>query len=406
MSPRQGLLCSPAMKVALLTSIPGNGGSAATAFHTVRLLRDVAGWEAVLFAPGPYWSERGKRENVPVRSDLELRRGFQPRSLYRDARALHEFLRKEKPDVLVVQKSPEQWLAFLVLHFWEAPVALVRMRGVVFPIRGNLFNRWIHNGMERVICSARVIGEQYKQLPGFNRNTVTVVHEGVDTKRFTPATVVEKAVARDKFKMEQRAFYFGTAGRPSPVKGHDLLIRAFAKTWPLVRPPTSNQYAPKDVRVIIFSDESRRGPGSYDDLGLLAKELKIAERVEFRPGLVEDMRDVYHALDAFVLPSRGSEGSSRAGLEACASGLPFIASSVGVLPDLVEDGVTGRLVAPDHEESLQNALVELCEKWPKGHEWAKAARQRMENEFSDELYVDRLCKVLFEAAKSAKEKTA
>jgi glycosyltransferase involved in cell wall biosynthesis len=393
------------MKVALLTSVPGNGGSAATAFHTARLIRD-AGWEAILFAPGSYWAERGKRENVPVRSDLELCRGFHPLSFYRDADTLREFLRKEKPDVLVVQKSPEQWLAFLVLHFWEAPVALVRMRGVVFPIRGNLFNRWIHNGMERVICSANVIAEQYRQLHGFNQNIVTVLHEGVDTKRFTPATVVEKALARDKFKLEQRAFYIGAAGRPSPVKGHDLLIRAFAKTWPLVRPPTSNQYAPKDVRVVIFWDESRRGPGSYGDLGLLAKELKIEERVEFRPGLVEDMREVYHALDAFVLPSRGSEGSSRAGLEACAAGLPFIASSVGVLPDLVVNGETGRLIPPDSEEALQNALMELCEQWPKGHEWAKAARRRMEDEFREELYVDRLCKVLFEAAKSAKEKTA
>lgn len=390
------------MKIALFTSVAGNGGSAATAFHTAKLLRDF-GWETVLFAPGDYWPERGRKENIPVRSDLELRRGLHPVSFWRDMRALYRFLRDAHPDVLVVQKSPEQWLAFLTLHAVQRPVALVRMRGVVFPLRATFFNRWIHNGMERVICSARVIADQYKELERFNQNTVKVLHEGVNTERFKPAAEQEKAQARERLKLDGEAFYFGTAGRPSPVKGHDLLVRAFAEARPQLSSP-AGPGVPRSVRLCIFSDESRRGPGSYPDLAPLCRELGMAEHVDLRPGFVEDMRDVYRALDAYVIPSRGSEGSSRAALEALASGLPLIATDVGVLPDLVLDRISGRLIAPDDQDALRDALIEMRRKWPAAREWGAEARRRMVKDFGEEPCADKLAKLLYEAAESAKAK--
>ncbi|MBI3832310.1 MAG: hypothetical protein HY291_22495, partial [Planctomycetes bacterium] len=86
------------MKIALLTSVAGNGGSAHTAFQTARLLAK-AGHQPTFFAPGAYWSARGKKEGVRVHSTLELRRGFRPLSFYRDYKVFKAFLNSGGADV-------------------------------------------------------------------------------------------------------------------------------------------------------------------------------------------------------------------------------------------------------------------------------------------------------------------
>lgn len=375
------------MKVALITSVAGNGGSAHTAFQTARLLAK-AGHAATLFAPGDYWAERGAREGVTVNSSLVLRRGFRPASFFRDFGRLRSFLAAGGADVVIVQKSPEQWLAHYVLATLVRRVALVRMRGVVFAINPSFFNRRLHNRMDLTLCSATAISEQFKNLPGFRMTRVKVLLEGVDTQRFAPATPEERKAARAKFNLDPNALIFGTAGRPSPVKGHDLLVEAFAKACGKASVKAHGAHRrPPNVRLCIFSDESRRGPGSYSTLRELAERDGIAAHVDFRPGYVEDMRDVYHALDAYILPSRGSEGSSRAGLESSSSGLPLIASTVGVLPDLVDHGNTGRLLPPDNIDALATELEQLILNWPEGRKLGENARARMLERFREETYI-------------------
>ncbi|MCZ7644764.1 MAG: glycosyltransferase family 4 protein [Planctomycetota bacterium] len=383
------------MKIALLTSVAGNGGSAATAYNLTRLLSR-AGHQAVLFAPGEHWPARGRAEGVPVEGGLELRRGFHALSLWRDYRRLKRYVQDHGVEVLLVQKSPEQWLAALVRRAFGKRLALMRLRGVVFEIKPSYFNRRLHNSMPLTLCSASCIQAQYEKLPGFRADTVKVLLEGVDAERFKPASEAERRAARAKFDLDPEAFYFGTAGRPSPVKGHDLLVRAFGKLCT----EQARMVERFNVRLCVFSDESRRGPGSYKDLKDFALAAGAGVYVEFRPGYLEDMREVYRALDSYVLPSRGSEGSSRAGLEACASGLPLIASRVGVLPDLVVDGETGLLVPPNDEDALAAAMKRVLDDEAFAEKLGAGARRRIEEKFREERFVAELVK-LIEAARKA-----
>ena len=368
------------MNIVLLTAIAGNGGSAATLFHNARILRE-RGAATTFFAPGDYWKSRGDAEGVTVNNSLQLRRGFRPLSFAHDFFALRRFILQNRVDAVIVQKSPEQWLAAFVLKTISRPVKWVRLRGVVFPIKPSLFNRWLHNSMSAVICSASVIAEQFRALPGFKMDRVHVLLEGIDTKKFAPATPELRRAARAKWALDPDALLIGTAGRPSPIKGHDILVRAFAKAF-----PTAALTGGKTVRLAIFADESRRGPGSYQSLDALCRELKIRERTDLIPGFIDDMRSVYHTLDAYVLPSLGSEGSSRAGLEACASGLPVLASRVGVLPDLIDDRKSGLLLPPGDVAALAEKLYELAATWPKYKLYGDAARQRVVTQLSEEHY--------------------
>ncbi|WP_433582284.1 glycosyltransferase [Paenibacillus amylolyticus] len=85
-----------------------------------------------------------------------------------------------------------------------------------------------------------------------------------------------------------------------------------------------------------------------------------AERINQRTYDFRDIREAYHQADIAVIPTVFSEGTSYACLEAMSCGLPVIASNVGGLNDLIQDGFNGLLVPPDEQE-LTAALVRLVQ---------------------------------------------
>jgi L-malate glycosyltransferase len=128
----------------------------------------------------------------------------------------------------------------------------------------------------------------------------------------------------------------------------------------------SNEKRPDRV-IQLISDARKRGlpvegviAGSGRLLGALveqAENLGIRDRVHFA-GLVKDMGCVYSSLDALVLLS-DTETTSRVVIEAMASRVPVIASSVGGVPQLLDEGKAGYLVPPRQAGSALNALINL-----------------------------------------------
>ena len=101
-----------------------------------------------------------------------------------------------------------------------------------------------------------------------------------------------------------------------------------------------------------------------------------ASDLAWMPGTRDDVPDVLRTLDVFVLPSL-AEGISNTILEAMATGLPIIATNVGGNGELMEDGRTGMLVAPDDIEALATAMLRYAD--PAVARAAGAAgRQRVE----------------------------
>ncbi len=155
------------------------------------------------------------------------------------------------------------------------------------------------------------------------------------------------------------------AGRLSPEKGVDVLLRAFARSC----------VAHEEVRLLLVGDGPNRG-----DYELLAGELGIADRVHFL-GFRNDIQAFYRLADLFVLPSR-SEGLPMALLEAMALGTPVVATRVGGVPDLVTDGVTGLLVAPDDPIALGAAIRRVVDCRGEALERGTRARVKVVREFA------------------------
>lgn len=163
--------------------------------------------------------------------------------------------------------------------------------------------------------------------------TIHVTPFGVDCRRFRPPAGGPPAGPR----------CIGSVRALEDIYGLDVLLRAAA----LLRPQMP------DLRVRLVGDGSAR-----TRLAALADELGLAGNVDWRARVPSAMLpDELARMHVFAAPSRVPEAFGVALLEAEACGVPVIASAVGGLPEVVADGVSGRLVPPEDPPALAAALA-------------------------------------------------
>jgi len=133
---------------------------------------------------------------------------------------------------------------------------------------------------------------------------------------------------------------------------------------------------PGPVVLVVVGDGPLRA-----DLEARARDAGLAARVRFL-GTRADVPRVLAGLDAVVLASRTIENLPYSVLEAMAAGLPVVATAVGALPELVDDGVTGWLVPPASPDALAAALRELVADDVGRRARGAAARQRVASGFT------------------------
>lgn len=162
-------------------------------------------------------------------------------------------------------------------------------------------------------------------------------------------------------------------------KGIDAVLRAL---------PTVLQRIPEVSYVVVGEGDDRPA------LERLARELGVAPRTRF-VGVVADevLAAHYRACDVFVMPSQ-QEGFGFSVLEAMAFGKPAIGACDGALPELIVDGVTGFLVKHDDVEALSDRLIRLLSNQPLCERMGQAGRQRMEREYTFDVFRDRLTRLL------------
>lgn len=180
-----------------------------------------------------------------------------------------------------------------------------------------------------------------------------VIYPGVDLNEYRPASTAS----------ERRIV--GTACRLEPVKAISTLIEAMTLV--------ANDHP--SVHLEIAGEGSLRN-SLEQDVGRLG----IAGNVSFL-GWREDLPSVLRSWSIFVLPSL-DEGFGVAALEAMASGLPVVASDVGGLRELMQDGETGFLVPPEAPAEFAKKIRLLLENQELREKMGSAGRNRAEEDFS------------------------
>jgi glycosyltransferase involved in cell wall biosynthesis len=216
-------------------------------------------------------------------------------------------------------------------------------------------NRWC----DRVLANSRAVREAAIGGEGFPREKVCLIYNGLDTERFRP--VSDPGPFRRALGLPEEGFVFGVVSGFRPVKGVDVVIRAFARTLSDC----------SGAVLALAGDGPERGR-----LEGLVRQLALEGRVVFL-GVRPDMESVYPAFDAFVLTSH-SEGFSNAILEAMGTGLPVVASAVGGNVEMLEDGVRGFLVPPGETEILSDRMKRLVSDPVLSRAMGKEARKWVE----------------------------
>jgi glycosyltransferase involved in cell wall biosynthesis len=177
---------------------------------------------------------------------------------------------------------------------------------------------------------------------------------GIDDKHFRPARDAERSAARERLGVSADDFVISLPGRLSWNKGHDLAISAaryLRKKWPQRR-----------LRM-VFS-----GTGDKSEAIRAAALQTLADHDIFLfPGYVQDMREIYHAADIAILPSR-LEGFALVIAEAMSTGLPVVRTPSGGCKDQVIEGITGFTVPFNDAEALTDRIEKL---------WDRDLRSRM-----------------------------
>ncbi len=191
---------------------------------------------------------------------------------------------------------------------------------------------------------------------------IAVIHNGIDLDR-NVAGSLDHDVRRELAILPKQPV-IGTVGNLFEVKGQKFLLRACSL---LVRNHPD--------LVLLVAGEG----GQLEDLMQEAEQLGISGNVRFL-GFRDDVPSLLRAMDVFVLPSL-SEGLPLSILEALALEKPVVATNVGGIPEIVDDGVSGYLVPPADSRQLADRISEALADSETATALAKAGRKKVQRAF-------------------------
>lgn len=196
--------------------------------------------------------------------------------------------------------------------------------------------------------------------------TIDVVYTGLDSRQFRPDISLRLA-KRSELGIAEDTCVFGFVGNLIEEKGIYALLDAFAELPSSASPP---------VLVIVGG-----GP-HYHGLRLAAEERGVLARTRFSGGVAADEVPAYlNAMDVLVLPSI-REGLPNAIVEGLACGCAVVASRVGGVEEVVEDGQTGLLVEPTDQADLVKACLRVATEPHLRRDLAAAGRESVARRFS------------------------
>lgn len=243
------------------------------------------------------------------------------------------------------------------------------------------FQRWASLRLvDRLVVNSRYLADEVAAL-GVERGRTFVLRNCVEI----PDEAGQGSTRRELPEIPAAARCIGMVGNLRRVKNHELFLRGVS---PIL---LEND----DVWAVIVGQTLPSEPEVESRLTALCESLGIRERVLFA-GFRSDARSLLERFEMLCLTSR-SEGFPNVVLEAMAARLPVIATSVGGVPELVEDGVTGVLIGADDVVALTTSIRHLLGSPAVAREMALAGRARIEALYQTSEVSDRLVEWYVEA---------
>ena len=230
---------------------------------------------------------------------------------------------------------------------------------------------------KRVIVISNVIGRH--MIDDFNtpHERIRLIPRSVDLGKF-------KYLSPDKKRRKE--FNIGIIGRMTPIKGHLDFIKAAAKVARSI----------PAIKIWIVGDAPATREAYKDQVEVLVKRLGLWHCTEFL-GTQRDIPAILAHLDLLVLATTTHEAFGRVIVEAQASGVPVVATRVGGVIDIINDGENGLLVPPADPDSMAAAIMKIVKDPQLAASLAERAYAKLKEKYNVELMIKRTLEVYQDA---------
>jgi glycosyltransferase involved in cell wall biosynthesis len=316
--------------------------------------------------------EQARARGVEPVTDLKLAKHRAPWRDWSDVRRLRGIVVRESVDLVHCHLPNDTQIADRALR--SLPIPWVRSLYATDPdgVEPGELER-LRAAFTTFVFSERM--EQALRARGFPPQRVLRLEAAVDLERFGPGP--DSSARRSALGLTPGHFVAGIVARVQPQRRFDLLL----DTAELVASQVP------EFRLLVIGRGSKLESVAREP----ARRRGLLDRVVLFPGYFQGAEyvDVLRALDVKLFLVPGTDGTARAVREALACGLPVLATERGILPELIRDGTTGR-VLEESPQAFARALVELYRNPEARRRMGEAARQDALRRFDPYLQARRV----------------
>ena len=356
------------MRILITSNVRWWNAEAAYAATLARELLNAGHKVWVLTLPNSLNETKLRNWNLPIITDIPLS-SSNPWRLWRAYQRLQSLIEEQQIQIVNAHRS-EGFPLLVLLRQQLKSFALIRTRGTTRPLRDHWVNRKLHEDwIEAVIVPAQVIASQLRQVLNLPPERLQVIYYPANSSLIDSQGESEAQQSRleclDRLGIPEHCRVVGIVGRIRPVKGQRILLKSFVAL---------RKHFPDIVLLILYRDTNEteaEWQGLLQDLA----ESKLQQNV-YLYGYREDVLEIMRHTDIGVVSSVDSEVICRVAVEFFSVGTPVVAFPTGALPEIVQDGVTGRIAKDKSAEALAEILEWMLESPECIAELGKNARQQ------------------------------
>ena len=356
------------MRILITSNVRWWNAEAAYAAILARELLNAGHKVWVLTRPNSLNETKLRNWNLPIITDIPLS-SSNPWQLWRAYQRLKSLIEEQQIQIVNAHRS-EGFPLLVLLRQRLKSFALIRTRGTTRPLRDHWLNRWFHEDwIESVIAPAQVIASQLRQVLNLPPERLHVIYYP-----FNPSTIGVKGESEaqqsrleclDRLGSPKHCRVICIVGRIRPVKGQRILLKSFVAL---------RKRFPDIVLLMLYRDTNEtetEWQGLFQDL----VESNLLQSV-YLYGYREDVLEIMRHTDIGVVSSVDSEVICRVAVEFFSVGTPVVAFPTGALPEIIQDGVTGRIAKDKSAEALAETLEWMLESPERIAEFGQNARQQ------------------------------
>jgi len=312
----------------------------------------------------PVYSESFS-DNYFNRDETYLKKLLYIKSLFR----LRKLVKKIKPDILHAHYASSYGLLGALVNFHPFVVSVWGSDVFDFPRKSILHKfllKFVFKKADKILSTSNMMA---KETTLYTHKQIAVTPFGVDTNKFIPQT---------SFNLfGNSAIVIGTVKSLQEKYGIKYLLKSFA----IVK----SKHPELMLKLLIVG-----GGTEEKQLKKLTQQLGIKDDTVFTGKIIPDEVNMYHSqLSIAVFPSIfESESFGVAVLESSACQVPVVASRIGGLSEVVDDGITGLLVPPQDENALAEAIAKLVMDKPLRERMGEAGRKFVQQKYELKSCID------------------